>query len=76
MESVNTKALFQLLGDKKFGNQDVVKKLLRQMADIADVTDQNGGLIGVARNLNKLNTMSDNMFKRAIFSRELDKVLV
>lgn len=45
------------------------------MADIADVTDQNGGLIGVARNLNKLNTMSDNMFKRAIFSRELDKSL-
>ena len=73
IESANTQALFKLLGDKKFGNQDIVKKLLRQMADIADVTDQSGGLIGVARNLNKLNAMSDNMFKRAIFSRELDK---
>ena len=75
MESVNTKALFELLGDKKLGNTDVTKKLLRKMGDIADVTDQTGGLIGVARNLNKLNTMSDNMFKRAIFSREVDKAL-
>lgn len=73
--STETEALFRLLGDKKFGNNKVVQKLLRQMGDVADMTGEEGGLIGVARKLNYFNTMSDNMFKRAIFSREVDKAL-
>ena len=44
------------------------------MGDIGNLTGTEGGLTAIARKLNFLNTMSDNMFKRAIFSRELNKL--
>jgi len=75
IESADTQALFAILRDEKFGRTEVVGKLLREMADVGDVTGAETGLLGVARKLNKLNSMSDNMFKRAIFSREVDKSL-
>ena len=75
IESVDTQALFAILRDEKFGRTEVVGKLLREMADVGDMTGAETGLLGVARKLNKLNSMSDNMFKRAIFSREVDKSL-
>ena len=75
-ESTDTAALFRLLGDKKFGNKKVMQQLFRSMGDIGDLTGSEGGLIALARGANYFNTMSDNMFKRAIFSREVDKALV
>jgi hypothetical protein len=75
MESANTNALFKLLKDPKVANTKIVEKLLREMGDIADITGAEGGVIGISRKLNTLNTMSDNMFKRAMFARELDRLI-
>lgn len=75
MQSVETDALFRLMRDPKFGQSQTVQRLLREMGDIGNMTGAEGGLIGVSRTLNGLNTMSDNMFKRAIFSREIDKAI-
>ena len=68
-----TDSLFKILRDKTFGKTDQVSKLLRELAEVGDTTGTEGGLLGITRSLNTLNTMSDNMFKRAIFSRELNK---
>lgn len=73
--STDTEALFRLMRDKKFGKNKVVQQLFREMADIGELTGSEGGLVGFARKLNYFNTMSDNMFKRAIFSREVDKAI-
>ena len=73
--STDTETLFRLMRDKKFGKNKVVQQLFREMADIGELTGSEGGLVGVARGLNKLNTLSDNMFKRAIFSREVNKAI-
>ncbi len=68
------------------GFQTQAKKLYRQLADLEDVTGV--GLkgknppsrlrnitTGVGRNLNVLNTLSDNMFKRAAFMGGLEREL-
>ena len=73
--SIKTDALFRIMRNPKFGQSETVQKLLREMGDIGNLTGAEGGLIGTARFLNGFNTMSDNMFKRAIFSRELDKAI-
>ena len=75
ISSVQTDALFQIMRDPKFGQSKTVQKLLREMGDIGEMTGAEGGLLGVSRRLNGLNTLSDNMFKRAIFSREIDKAI-
>lgn len=73
--SVKTDALFRIMRNPKFGQSQTVQKLLREMGDVGNLTGAEGGLIGVSRFFNGFNTMSDNMFKRAIFSRELDKAI-
>jgi len=73
--SVETAALELLFRDKRFAKSSLAKELFREMGDIAEETDSKTGLLWVARKANVLNTMSDNMFKRAIFSREVDKLL-
>ena len=73
--SVKTDALFRIMRNPKFGQSQTVQKLLREMGDVGNLTGAEGGLIGASRFLNSFNTMSDNMFKRAIFSRELDKAI-
>ena len=75
MTNGNTQALFRLLGDVKGKNKDVVATLLRGMGDISKTTGEERGLLGLARTFNTLNTMSDNLFKRAVFSREIDKLI-
>lgn len=75
IQSTQTQALLKVLQNPRFGKNELVKKLLRDMGDLSDLTGNEGGLIGAARFLNSFNTMSDNMFKRAIFSRELDKAI-
>lgn len=73
--SAETMSLFKLLQDPAFGQSEKISKLVREMGDVADITGAETGLLGAVRRLNVLNTMSDNMFKRAIYSRELDKAI-
>jgi len=71
MESTGTRALFKVLADPNFGYSAEISKLLRQMADVGELADAESGILKSVRWLNGLNTMSDNMFKRSIFGREM-----
>lgn len=73
--SVETAALDLLFRDPRFAKSTLAKEIFREMGDIGELTGEEGGLLWIARKANVLNTMSDNMFKRAIFSREIDKYL-
>tara|TARA_A100001515_G_scaffold138098_1_gene131370 strand:- start:45 stop:3641 length:3597 start_codon:yes stop_codon:yes gene_type:complete len=73
--SVETAALEKLFKNPAFGKSEQAKELFKEMGDIGNLTGTEGGLTAVARKLNIFNTMSDNMFKRAIFSRELNKLV-
>tara|TARA_B100001939_G_scaffold151921_1_gene131267 strand:- start:3196 stop:6708 length:3513 start_codon:yes stop_codon:yes gene_type:complete len=70
-----TEGLTRLFTNEAFGNSKLAQELFREMGDIGNITGTEGGLVALARYLNGLNTKSDNMFKRAIFSRELDKLV-
>lgn len=74
-KSWETEALELLFRDERFSKSDLAKQLFREMGDIGELTGQEGGIVYIARKANYLNTLSDNMFKRAIFSREIDKYL-
>ena len=73
--SPENQALFKILQDPSFGHSDEVAKLVRGLGDIAEVTGTEKGLLGATRYANTLNTLSDNMFKRAIYYRELNKLI-
>lgn len=73
MNSATTVALTRLMADDRFGATGITRQLFRDMGDVGNITGAEKGIVGVARKLNYFNTMSDNMFKRAIFARELDK---
>jgi len=74
-KSWETTALETLFRDKRFINSDLSKTLFREMGDVGEELSTEGGIVKIARMANMLNTMSDNMFKRAVFSREIDKYL-
>ena len=74
-KSWETEALELLFRDKRFLKSDLAKQLFREMGDIGELTGEEGGLLWLARKANYLNTLSDNMFKRATFSKEIDKYL-
>ena len=71
--SWETEALSLLFRDEKFGQSDLAKTLFREMGDVGENLAVEGGIVALARKANTLNSMSDNYFKRAIFSREIDK---
>ncbi len=73
--SPENQALFKILQDPAFGQSDELSKLVRGLGDIAEVTGTEKGLLGATRYANTLNTLSDNMFKRAIYYRELNKLI-
>ncbi len=73
--SWETEALELLLRDERFSKSDLGKKLFKELGDIGSITGQEAGIVRLARKMNYLNTLSDNMFKLAIFSREVDKWL-
>lgn len=75
MMSAETDSLFKILGSKEFNFTNDISKLLRGMGDIGEIKQVESGILGLAQSLNTLNTLSDNMFKRAIFTRELDMML-
>ena len=76
VKSWETTALETLFRDKRFAKTDLAKSLFREMGDVGEEISTEGGIVKLARMANTLNTMSDNMFKRAVFSREIDKYMV
>ena len=54
---------------------DEFQTLFRQMADIEAGALESSKLVGIARFLNRANTLADNSFKRAIFMSELKSIL-
>lgn len=74
--TAETQALARLMQDERFGKSEAGKLLFMEMGDVADHAKLGGGLLKLSRFLNTLNTKSDNMFKRAILSRELNKAIL
>jgi len=76
MTSADTAALKALMENPVFGKSEAAQRLFMQMGDVGQhIGDESSRVIKLARMANTLNTMSDNMFKRAIFAREIDKAL-
>jgi len=76
LQGVDTAILTKVFRDPKLGNSDIAKQLFRELGDIGtSVGDDSGNMLKTARFLNKFNTLSDNVFKSAIFSREIDKLI-
>jgi len=76
MQSQETAILTKMLRDPRLGNSQQAQELFRELGDIANLTGaETSPLLRAARFSNTFNTMSDNMFKSAIFSREIDKMI-
>ena len=80
LQSEDTAVLVRMFKDPKLGNSDKAIELFRSLGDIGNsvsskVGTQNSRMMRVASFLNGFNTMSDNLFKAAIFSREVDKLI-
>lgn len=71
--TVEAQALKKVLSDPLIGNSDIGQRMFRELADIGVAANETSGLIKISAKLNALNRYSDNMFKRAIFAREMDK---
>ena len=76
LQGVDTAILTKVFKDPKLGNSDIAKQLFRELGDIGvGVGKDSGNMLNAARFFNKFNTLSDNVFKSAIFSREIDKLI-
>ena len=73
--SQETAILVRLFQDTQLGKSDLAKQLFREMGDVGVAGTDNGLMVQTARKLNILNTYSDNIFKKAVFARELDKIV-
>ena len=76
LQGEDTAVLVRMFKDPRLGNSDLAKRLFRELGDIGTVLgNDHSRMMKVARFGNYFNTMSDNLFKSAIFSRELDKLI-
>jgi hypothetical protein len=76
MQSQETAILTRMLRDPRLGNSNQAQELFRELGDIAQLSGvETSPLLRAARFANTFNTMSDNMFKSAIFAREIDKMI-
>ena len=87
LQSEDTAVLVKMFKDKNLGNSDKALELFRELGDIGNssrslsmggngsIGTHNSRLMKGAAYANILNTYSDNMFKAAIFSREIDKMI-
>tara|TARA_A100001011_G_scaffold397392_2_gene498205 strand:+ start:2166 stop:5606 length:3441 start_codon:yes stop_codon:yes gene_type:complete len=80
MQSEDTAVLVRMFRDPRLGNSEKAVELFRSLGDIGNATSsrigtQNSRMMRTASFLNGFNTFSDNMFKAAIFSRELNKLI-
>jgi len=76
-DRASTVTLARLMENPVFGKSESAQRLFMKMGDVANhVGDDNSMVLKVARAFNTLNTKSDNMFKRAIFAREVNKAII
>jgi len=87
LQSEDTAVLVKMFKDKNLGNSDKAMELFRELGDIGNssralsmggngsIGTHNSRLMRGAAYANVLNTYSDNMFKAAIFSREINKMI-
>jgi len=76
LKGIDTAILTKVFKDPKLGNSDIAKQLFRELGDIGvGVGQDSGNMLKTARFFNSFNTLSDNVFKTAIFSREIDKLI-
>ena len=76
LQGIDTAILTKVFKDPKLGNSTIAKQLFRELGDIGvAVGKDSGNMLNTARFMNKFNTLSDNVFKSAIFSREIDKLI-
>ena len=76
MQSQETAILTKMMRDPRLGNSNQAQELFRELGDIAGLSGvESSPMLKAARFANSFNTMSDNMFKSAIFSREIDKMI-
>ena len=76
-DRASTVTLARLMENPVFGKSEAAQRLFMKMGDVANhVGDDNSKVLKVARFFNTLNTKSDNMFKRAVFAREVNKGLL
>ena len=76
LQGIDTAILTKVFKDPKLGNSDIAKQLFRELGDIGvAVGKDSGNMLNTARFFNTFNTLSDNVFKSAIFSREIDKLI-
>ena len=71
--SQETAILVRMFRDTQLGKSDLAKQLFREMGDVGVAGTDNGLMVGAARKLNILNTYSDNIFKKAVFSRSEER---
>lgn len=79
--SAETQALARMMQEDTLGKSAIGQRLFMEMGDVADHMDKgeiflDKGLLRLARFGNTFNSMSDNMFKRAILGRELNKSIM
>ena len=76
LQSEDTAVLIRMFKDPVLGNSDRAKQLFRELGDIGQLAgNDQSRLMKTARFFNTFNTMSDNLFKSAVFSREIDKMI-
>ena len=76
LQSEDTAVLMRMFKDPVLGNSDRAKQLFRELGDIGQLAgNDQSRMMKTARFFNTFNTMSDNLFKSAVFSREIDKMI-
>ena len=76
MQSQETAILTKIMRDPRLGRSAQAQEMFRELGDIAGISGvESSPMLRSARFFNTFNTMSDNMFKSAIFSREIDKAI-
>ena len=76
MQSQETAILTKIMRDPRLGRSAQAQEMFRELGDIAGISGvESSPMLRSSRFFNTFNTMSDNMFKSAIFSREIDKAI-
>lgn len=76
LQSEDTAILVRMFKDPRLGNSPKAHQLFRSLGDIGNVLgNDHSRMMKTARFFNTFNTMSDDLFKSAVFSREIDKMI-
>ena len=76
MQSQEAAILTKMLRDPRLQYSNQAQEMFRELGDIAQLSGfEASPMLKAARFANGFNTMSDNMFKSAIFTREINKMI-